>query len=291
MTDLGSTVTLAATNVNERGEPVDSGTAPSLTVKLPDGVTSLDLSSQIVRDSAGEWHASFVPTQSGRHVARWVGTGSDAFAYTEAFVVDQLDAGFLFDLAAAKRALGWTDPRPDSRDDEMRDYIAAVTPIIEDIVGPIVPRPCDEFHDGGRGTIVLLNTPVLSVTSVSESWGAGTTRVLTDQPVDVGPFGSYGYTIDKQTGTLQRRTTGVASVFAGGRRNVHVVYVAGQVPAPNVVRAAKAQFRFLWQSEQQAMHGVLNGDAEGVEYTESGFAVPRRVIELCGGSRRVPGIA
>lgn len=288
MTELGSIVQLTAGNEDDDGNLVDPAVGPTLTVTQPDGTTAAPA---VVHDGTGQWHADFVTAQAGRHVARWVGTGTNAFAFVEAFTVDALDNGMLFSLAAAKKAVRLSKTST-AHNDELLEFVAAVTPIIEDIVGPIVPRPCDEWYDGGWSSIVLLTTPVKSITSVTESWGAGTTRILLEQVLDgAGPFDTYGYTIDKTSGTLTRRVSGVASAFAGGRRNIHVVYVAGQPVAPNVLLAAKEQLRFLWQFARQSTHpGMANDDTE-VEYTDAGYAVPRRVIELCAGQLRGPGIA
>jgi hypothetical protein len=198
VTDLGDTIRLSASNVDGAGAPADSGVAPVLTVTLPDAST---VTPAIVHDGTGLWHSDFVTTQSGRHTARWVGTGANAFAFTDAFQVDPTDPGALFSLAEGKRALGGATAVPASKDDQLRDMITAVTPVIEDLVGPIVARALDEWHDGGWHTIALDYRPVLSVTSITESYGAGTTRTLTEQVLDAGgSFDAYGYTIDKAPG-------------------------------------------------------------------------------------------
>lgn len=291
MTDLGATVRLSASNVNGAGDLIPVETGPTLTVTLPDGTTS-DQTSAIVADGTGLWHAELTTSQPGRHVARWIGTGEGAFAFVEAFTVDPADVGYLFTLEAAKRKLGWPASRATSKDDDLREYIAAVTPIIEDIVGPIVPRTVDEWLDGGRDELLLTTTPVLSITSLEE-WTGTTGYPLTEQPFDVSTmYDGYGYTVNRLTGMVLRTNGGFSGRFAVGRNNVHAVYTAGlQVVPPNVILAAKEQLRFLWQYGQQAQHPSFGEDDTAVEYTPSGFAVPRRVIELCAGARRLPVIA
>lgn len=291
MTDLGATIRLSASNVDGAGNLIPVETGPTLTVTLPDGTVDT-LTPDIEADGTGLWHVDYTTTLEGRHVARWVGTGAGAFAYAEAFTVDPADVGYLFTLEAGKRALGWTPSRATSRDDQVRDYIAAVTPIIEDIVGPIIPRTVDEWLDGGRDALLLTTIPVLAITSLTE-WTGTTGYPLTEQPFNVSTvYDGYGYTLNKATGMLLRTNGGFSGRFAYGRGNVHAVYVAGlsAVP-PNVLLAAKEQFRFLYQYGQQAQHPNLGDDDSAVEYTPSGFAVPRRVIELCAGARRLPVIA
>lgn len=288
MTDLGSTVRLTAENADPDGNLVDPAAGPTLTVTLPDTTT---VSPNVVEDGTGSWHADLVTTQAGRHVARWVGTGADAFAHVEAFTVDTTDDGMLFPLREAKRALGWAPDVPTGDDDEMRDFIASVTPIIEDLVGPILPRPMDEWYDGGGALIAVTTTPVLSVTTVTESWGGSSIRTLTNQPLDgVTPVSTYGYTVDLATGILTRRISGVASPFVGGRRNVHVMYVAGQPVKPNLRRAAKEQFRFMWNEMHEGNRPGFVPTPD-VEYTPAGYLVPNHVSQLCLGDQRIPGIA
>jgi hypothetical protein len=54
--------------------------------------------------------------------------------------------------------------------------------------------------------------------------------------------------------------------------------------------AAEEQLRFLWQLGQQGNRPGWGDAADDVEFTPSGFAVPKRVIELCADSLRPPGI-
>lgn len=292
MADLGDTVRLVARNDQADGGLIDPETGPTLTVTLPDGTSDGPIDP--VQDSVGIWHADYVTTQAGRHVARWVATGDGAFSSVEVFNVDDADPGYLFGLADAKKALGWDPNKATSRDAQLLEHVAAVTPVIEDIVGPVVPRTVDEWYDGGGSSIMLLQTPVISVTTLAESWGAGNTRTLTLEDLSgAGPFDGFGYTVDLATGLVRRRSSGVAAMFPAGRGNVHAVYVAGlrQVP-PNLLLAAKEQLRLLWQLGQQGNRPGF-GDTEDADLqtTASGFLTNARVIQLCGGAQRIPGIA
>lgn len=289
MFDLDDTIRLTASNVDAAGNPVDSGAGPTVTITLPDGST---VSPAPVHDGTGNWHVDLVTTQSGRHEARWVGTGANAFAYTEAFTIDPTDVGMLFSLEEARVVIRRSKNSASADDDEIRDFIAGVAPVIEDLVGPVIKKTFDEWHDGGGPTVKLFFPPVLTVATVLESYGAGYTRTLSEQPLDGATFDSFGYTIDKDTGLITRRVTGRDSAFAQGRRNVHVVYDAGRtVIKKNIIRAAKEQFRFMWDTTREANRpGYVDSPDVEVDYTPSGFAVPRFVSELCRPDLRMHGI-
>jgi hypothetical protein len=108
--------------------------------------------------------------------------------------------GIIISLADARRGLGLPTAAI-AKDETCGRAIAAATPIMEDLVGPILSRTCDEWHDGGSRTVRLLQSPVLSVQSVSESYG-NFVRTLTAQPLDGSTFDAYGYTIDLVDGIL-----------------------------------------------------------------------------------------
>lgn len=110
---------------------------------------------------------------------------------------------------------------------ELQKFITRGEAAIVNRVGALAPTATVEAYDGGGCLIKLLCVPVITVTSVFESYGP-TNRALTEQPLDgSGGFSAYGYTLDKPTGALTRRISGVAGSFAPGRRNVTVSYTAG----------------------------------------------------------------
>jgi hypothetical protein len=195
----------------------------------------------------------------------------------------------ILSLAQAKKAVG-ISPSITAKDEDLTEFIDGMTPIIEDIVGPVDARDCDEWHDGGAQSIKTLFSPLISVTAVTESYGPYV-RTLTEQPLSGTPFDSYGYTVDLDTGLLIRRIAGRVAVFRAGRQNVRVQYVAGRATVPaNITLAARRLLRHLWQSEQQGGRPDM-GSPEAMSVTPSGYAVPRAVIELCGDDRRAPGIS
>lgn len=286
MIDLGDPVVLTFLVKDADGNPVAAGAAVA-TVTLPDGTSSTPA---VTNPTLGTYKATFATTQAGRHEIRWVATGANAQAYTDVFNVAAAAPGLIISLDEARNAIGFAAAAT-ARDEDVRGYIAAASVVIEDLVGTVVRRTCDEWYDGGAGTVRLLHPPVLSITSVTESFGSSV-RTLTEQPLDGGGFGSFGYTVDLDDGILQRRVAGQIGVFQPGRRNVGVVYVAGRTVVPeNVTKATRRLVKHLWDQEQTPGRPDLGGaDGVAMTTTPSGFAVPRAVIELCADSLRIIGI-
>lgn len=288
MIDLGDPVVLTFNVTDGNGAPADAG-ASVLTVTLPDAST---IQPAVVHAGVGVYTATFVTTQAGRHGVRWVATGANAQTYADVFNVAPAAPGLLISLAEARGALGNVPAAATAKDEDLRTAISEATPILEDLVGPIIPRVCDEWHDGGQGVVRVLYAPLISVTAVVESWGSFT-RNLTQDVLDVGPFSAYGFTVDLVDGFVQRRVVGRAGVFPRGRRNVHVTYTAGRsVVSPNIYKGARRLIRHLWQQEQQAFRPAMGQpDANPMALTPSGFAVPRAVIEILGAEVREIGLA
>jgi hypothetical protein len=173
----------------------------------------------------------------------------------------------------------------------LREVIAAATPIMEDLIGSVASRTRTETFDGGRAQITLLYPPLLSVTSVIESYGSTYQRTLNLVDIFSGSSSdAYGYTVDLNTGIITRRANGIAIPFVSGLRNIQVSYVAGRVLAGNHLLACRRLVKHLWQTEQQN-YSPMQNSPEDIGVTASGFAVPRIVLELCADSTRPQAIA
>lgn len=57
-------------------------------ITMPDGVVT-DLSSSIVNDSTGNYHADYITTQVGLHQYEWIGTGAAQVSQVSQFLVSQ----------------------------------------------------------------------------------------------------------------------------------------------------------------------------------------------------------
>ena len=110
---------------------------------------------------------------------------------------------------------------------------------------------------------------------------------------------SYGYTIDKDSGALTRRISGLAAPFLPGRRNVHVIGVCGRSTIQaNIIEAGMELVRVNWQTQlggtRPGYGGTSsnpNGETAGPGQFVLGYFVPNRVMELLQPNAAGPGIA
>jgi hypothetical protein len=196
---------------------------------------------------------------------------------------------YIISLDDAREAIGMA-AADSAKDARLQRFIAAATPIMEDIVGSVLSKSRVETYDGGTSQIALLWTPVISVTSVIESYGTFV-RALTLQDIFAGTgMDSYGYTLDDPvSGIITRRASGAAMGFAGGRRNIQVTYVAGRaVLGANVMLATQLLIRDMW-TQSQLRSPLVPGQPQSTTVIR-GFAVPNMIIELCADSTRAPGM-
>jgi hypothetical protein len=267
--EIGDVVRLSVTNRDSDGNPADATTV-TVTVRQPDGTTvapPLD----VEHAGTGSYYADLPVVQAGRHLVRWVGTDGVPFAQADVVDVWPTDPRYLFTLEQARGFVGDLD---DDIDDLVRLYMAAVTPVIEDITGPLISEQGSRTFNGGV-TAVLLPGPVSDVT-VTENGGV---------------LGAGQFTVDYDAGIVYAGDQLAPREFFPGRQNVTVTFTVGseQIP-PNIVLAALTEFRFLWQLDQQG-NRFDEPDEDTMAWTPSGFAVPRRVTELCAAHPRPAGFA
>ena len=287
--DLGDPIPLVFTVLNASGAP-ENATTVVLTITLPDLTTVTPAVTGLV--GVYTTTVPYVATLAGHYVVDWLATGTNACTSSDVFNVMAPDPGFIISLADARAGIGMSAST--TKDEDIRLLIAAVTPIMEDIVGPILRKTRVETYDGGTSQINLLWSPVISITSIVESYGSTYVRTLTAQDIFAGTGSdAYGYTVDLTTGIVTRRASGVAMCFMAGKRNVQVTYVSGRTAiSSNVLMATRRLIRHLWSQEQQSFRpNVLSAPDPNMALTPSGFAVPRVVIELCADSTRAPGLA
>ena len=287
--DLGDPIPLTFTTRDATGA-LAAVTTAVLTITLPDGTSVLPAVTAV---SVGTYAPTtpYYSTAAGIHRVSWVGSGTNAQDFADTFNVLAADPRFLITLAEARAGIG--SGASTAKDEDIRSLIAAATPIMEDLVGPILRTSRVDTYDGGTTQINVIWAPMISVSSIIESYGSNYQRTLTLQDIFAGVSSdAYGYTVDLGTGIITRRAAGVAVPFAIGRRNVQVSYISGRtVVAPNVLLATRRLIRHLWGQEQQSFRpNVLTPEA-AMALTPSGFAVPKVVIELCADSTRMPGFA
>ncbi len=274
-------------------------------------LVTLTGTASIVNASSGT--VQFVPSTAdtdnppGHYIAEWVVTYANGQVQT--FPTDGYIWGRIEPTAASvtqaivsleeiKEYLGVTAPDR-TRDAQLSNLASAVVPLIEQQVGPILPRVYEEWHDGGSNLIQLLRapsvafetTPVLQLIAASEYRGPiEYPLALVASPV----FGSiYSAMVNADNGTITRRSAGGATIaFMPGRESVHVWYQTGQqtVP-PNIQRAALEAVRIGYRWPQQIGRGSMS-PADQQEVGAALQAELTRVIRIwTQPMRRAPSFA
>ena len=179
----------------------------------------------------------------------------------------------LITLADAKASLG-IPATTTTNDSDIERYIEAATPVIENITGPLLLSSRAYRLDGGGGA-VLVGSGFNSVTSVTES---GTP--ITD------------YVADTAAGIIYAGSAASPRTFRPGIGSVVVVVSVGAASIPaNIILATRELVRHWWQQGRQGNRPAFGNEGVSEVSVPSGFAVPRRVIELCEPNRRTAGFA
>lgn len=190
-------------------------------------------------------------------------------------------------LDEAKDHLNLTDSDADPK---LASIISAASQMWQRRVGPIAAN-VDEWYNGGTPQIVLYQTPVVSITSVVESWGP-IVYTLEQVVLDSGSWGGvWTYSLDDaDRGIITRRMSGLPACFAGGLRNVHVTYVAGYNGAvpDDLKRGVLLLVEHIWES--QRTRSPIAGPANDFAAAASTYSWPRKVDEIAA-AFTVPGIA
>lgn len=250
--------------------PTAPDTGPyALAVKRPDGTTLTP--PPTVTGFKETTQAKFTPTMAGRYLLSW--TAGGAGAYTDVLDVWPADPQFLIPLDEVLAGLRLPANADPAKAQDLRLYVAAATPVIEDITGPMI-----------------------SATKTFTTWGGGSTVVLPHLPNQILGITADGvpvtnYVPDLVSGILYGGSHSAAANFPGGELVITYKIGASEIP-PNVRLAARELVRFWWQGGMQGTGGGVRGSApEADAFTPSGYAVPRRVMELCGPHEQMGGFA
>lgn len=261
--DLGDVANLTVTVRNSAGTAANAGSV-ACSVTQPDGTVT---TAAVVNTGTGTYSAGFTPAQAGRHLIRWVATGANASSYTDVFDAFPANPRFLISLNDLREALNLAATNT-THDAELRLYLAAATLVIETIDRPYLTQSRTHTFDGGRKSLVLPETPISTVTSITNSPTPGTTETL--------PTSTYR--VDEFAGVIHY----YLGRFPAGSRNITVSYTVGDtVVPPNVVLAARELCRHWWQRSQQSPRPSFGGaSADGDTVYVANYAVPYFVIGL-----------
>ena len=253
--DLGSTHTIEWTTRPD-------GATLTVEVIRPDGTPG----TATVDQATGK--ATLLADMAGRWRISW---GTDTgLLYTDVFDVWPEDPRFIISVEDAVEGLSAHRANKGYMDD-LRLYIAAATPVIEDITGPMVLSTYTFEANGGSASVVL-------------SWA---TQEVTQVHVDGVPVTDWYV----EHSILYAGTRQSSGVFPQGLLTATVQAGRRSIP-PNVRLAARELVRHWVQIGKQGGGGsTVRQDPTDDVFTPSGFAVPRRVVELCTPHEQIGGFA
>ncbi len=228
-----------------------------LTITLPDGTTA----TPTVTSGSGTYRAEYAAAQLGRHTYRWVFSGPEPSVYADVFVVaDNVSLVQLDEAIAHLRGANVFATSPEERE-KLRALCQSATAICESYIRrPLAVRTFIETHSGDCDFIALNRTPVVSVTSVTETGSA---------------ISGSDYQLDSVTGFLYRGTSATPLYWLAGRLNVVVTYKAGYTNPPADLRlAVLREVEHLWQRTQNAPHPGMGDNGFDELQQDNASAMP-----------------
>lgn len=253
MPQLGDTlrfsVDLYDKPVEDGGVLVNATVQPTLTVTRPD-LTTVTPSVTHPPAVTGKYFVDVATTvggATGPYRGAWLlTTATGTVAYQETFEV----SASLVTLDEVLAHLRARDLLTKDDDLEQLEWLAAVaTDSVErDLDRVLVLRTFTaEKWDGGKTGVVLLGSPVVAVTAVTENGTALPTGEGTD------------WVTDLRAGIVYRGTSTGYGRWATGRQNVAVTYQAGYASPPPIARkVALTAVERMWETSQQAGHPLID---------------------------------
>lgn len=255
MIDLGDVYRISIVCRDLDGTLASPGTA-TLTVTLPDGSTQ-NVATTI--GAAGAVHGDFATTLVGRH-SFVLSTTAPVTAHRDVFDVRTFDTTSLMSLADARAHLNLVST---SDDEEVRNFVAAASRIVESYVGATVVRSYTETLEGPA---MLMYSPVIEVESIAALYGS---TAVTADDIEAD-----------DAGRLVRTDNG--SQLWGTYR---VTYRAGRTDIPaNWVRAVGIILQHMWQTQRgvdpRRAPMATTDEYQPQDAAGRHFSIPRRAVEL-----------
>lgn len=237
--------------------------------------------------NAGLFQQSWQVTFSGGQIETFPTDGYNTLEIQENLLSPNVA---LVELDDAKDYLNITTK---THDGELLRFLAGLTPVVEFITGPILPKTyTNERYDGGRSTISLRHRPLIAVASVTEYLGPIAYSLTQISSRDQGTI--YSYEFDPSGSIIRTTSGGGTQAFPAGPDTVQVTYTAGFLKTPENVRLGLLEaLRTSYQETQQAGGGRLgtggyNGDDALPTTQMMAFLASPRVREFLAPNRRHP---
>jgi len=276
--DQGQTWRYRQTVTDTNGTLADAGTVTAA-VTLPDG-TAVTPAPTFTHTSTGTYDLAYLTAQSGLHVLRTTATGgilgTTVDVWEDVFTVESAGLAFIAvdEASAHLRAAGIITSTAD-REQLRWLCLSACSAVEDDLSRAIAPRTVTEVHSGEQGqrqTLILRQSPVISVTSVVEN---GATLTTGD------------YTPDLACRVLHRGGTLWPQHWLSGVQNITVIYRAGTPIPPRIARkVALGVVERSWQASQQAPHEAFDAAGAATEVSAELTGVEKAAYD----GLRSPGI-
>ncbi len=253
------------------GLPTDGGTV-KLVVHRPDGTALPDYTSP-THIGTGLYEVVIPPTdttQWGYYPRSWVVTGAGAgVSQPGGFtIIDPFEISIVT-LDEARAQLGYTSGET-SDDDELRRFIAGITPVVESYKHEVIAQKTvtQDLTLCGESEFWLSSTPVVSLTSLVSLDGL-TTYDLTG---------------------IKARPTGQVKVGSGVAPigDVVATYKAGYLTVPeNYTMGALTALQWLWETQRGVGSSLSSVAAPGELDPRALIAFPNKMKDWFGPPRPV----
>ena len=142
----------------------------------------------------------FTPDQAGRWLVRWTSTVVPG-AYSDVVDVWPADPRLIISLDDGRAALNMPPNTPQSTLEDLRLYLCAATPVIEDIVGPVLVRTLTQtvqknwsfaaLYERAAALVSVVNADASVVPATSYTFDAAAGLINGKPAVMAGCFGSH----------------------------------------------------------------------------------------------------
>lgn len=276
MFDLADPVPLSVNTYNNATPPAlaNAGNV-ALVITAPTAAYVID---PVAPTSTGVYVYTFTPLEAGRHTARWVATGANASAYTDAFDVEPAATPALVSLSRAKEHENFLNNVDDA---ELRRFINAASTWAEREYGPL-----------GRQTFVETHTPSGNKIALSH-WSPGQTITL------ASVVGAWGYSATLDITTLHVTDAGILEPNLNGWLGWYpltITYAAGDsILTEDVQIGVLEVIAGLWETQHGGgtsgggPEALLQASGEGEFVANMGLRYWRADMLLK--SRRAPVVA
>lgn len=158
--------------------------------------------------------------------------------------------------------------------------ITMASGVLEQRIGPVLYGTITaEAHDGSGNVLYTKYRPVVQVTQIVEYDGI-TAGTLTAESNTAKPDSSYF--VDLTAGRIIRRNAGADAIWAAGRGNVLIDYVAGHASGTIVPERYKFATGMILKANWRAFENAVTtlGEYDVPQASFPSFSVPKMVREM-----------